>query len=87
VSQEEIEQALALIARMTRDDLEGPEFTDTYSDTRAKIMPKDTIASAKKMAATKSTKKTPTHERAEVAVPRRRSLCSDGSWDSPHPAR
>ncbi|MDQ0605195.1 DNA end-binding protein Ku [Streptomyces canus] len=38
VSQEEIEGALALIDRMTRDDLEGPEFTDTYTDALAKII-------------------------------------------------
>ncbi|WP_329438398.1 hypothetical protein [Streptomyces canus] len=39
VSQEEIEQALALIDRMTQDDLEGPEFTYTYGDALAEIMP------------------------------------------------
>jgi len=38
VSQEEIEQALALIDRMTQDDLEGPEFTDTYTDALAEII-------------------------------------------------
>ncbi|MET9463063.1 Ku protein [Streptomyces canus] len=38
VSEEEIEQALALIDRMTQDDLEGPEFTDTYTDALAKII-------------------------------------------------
>ncbi|MEU0206671.1 hypothetical protein [Streptomyces canus] len=51
MSWEEIEQALALIDRMTQNDLEDPEFTDTYSDALAKIMPKDTIASGRKMAA------------------------------------
>jgi DNA end-binding protein Ku len=38
VSEEEIEGALALIDRMTQDDLEGPEFTDTYTDALAKII-------------------------------------------------
>ncbi|MFK4103243.1 Ku protein [Streptomyces sp. NPDC019531] len=38
VSEEEIEQALALIDRMTQDDLEGSEFTDTYTDALAKII-------------------------------------------------
>ncbi|MCX5055071.1 Ku protein [Streptomyces sp. NBC_00474] len=38
VSEEEIEGALALIDRMTRDDLEGPEFTDAYTDAMAKII-------------------------------------------------
>jgi DNA end-binding protein Ku len=31
VSQDEIEGALALIDRMTQDDLEGPEFTDALA--------------------------------------------------------
>jgi DNA end-binding protein Ku len=38
VSEEEIEGALALIDRMSRDDLEGPEFTDAYTDAVAKII-------------------------------------------------
>ncbi|MDT0485254.1 non-homologous end joining protein Ku [Streptomyces doebereineriae] len=38
VSEKEIEQALALIDRMTQDDLDGPEFTDTYTDALAKII-------------------------------------------------
>jgi DNA end-binding protein Ku len=38
VSQDEIEGALALIDRMTQDDLEGPEFTDAYTDALAKII-------------------------------------------------
>ncbi|WP_329600145.1 Ku protein [Streptomyces pseudovenezuelae] len=38
VSEEEIEEALALIDRMSRDDLEGSEFTDTYTDALAKII-------------------------------------------------
>ena len=38
VSEEEIEGALALIDRMSQDDLEGPEFTDTYTDALAKII-------------------------------------------------
>ncbi|MEV7891229.1 non-homologous end joining protein Ku [Streptomyces sp. NPDC002817] len=38
VSQEEIEGALALIDRMTHEDLEGPEFTDSYTDALAKII-------------------------------------------------
>ncbi|MGK3943393.1 Ku protein [Streptomyces caeruleatus] len=38
VSEEEIEGALALIDRMSRDDLEGAEFTDTYTDALAKII-------------------------------------------------
>ncbi|WP_433920929.1 Ku protein [Streptomyces canus] len=38
VSEEEIEQALALIDRMPQDDLEGSEFTDTYTDALAKII-------------------------------------------------
>ncbi|MDQ0605226.1 Ku protein [Streptomyces canus] len=38
VSQEEIEGALALIDRMSREDLEGPELTDTYTDALAEII-------------------------------------------------
>ncbi|MDT0485390.1 Ku family protein [Streptomyces doebereineriae] len=38
VSEKEIEGALALIDRMTQDGLEGPEFTDTYTDALAKII-------------------------------------------------
>jgi DNA end-binding protein Ku len=38
VSDEEIEQALALVDRMTRDDLDGPEFEDAYTDALAKII-------------------------------------------------
>ncbi|MFI6658060.1 Ku protein [Streptomyces sp. NPDC050523] len=38
VSEEEIEGALALIDSMTQDDLEGPEFTDAYTDAMAKII-------------------------------------------------
>ncbi|MFI8075535.1 Ku protein [Streptomyces sp. NPDC086033] len=38
VSEEEIEGALTLIDRMSREDLEGSEFTDTYTDALAKII-------------------------------------------------
>ncbi|WP_181412118.1 hypothetical protein [Streptomyces griseorubiginosus] len=38
VSQEEIDGALALIGRMTYEELEGPEFTDTYTDALAKVI-------------------------------------------------
>ncbi|MFF7954069.1 non-homologous end joining protein Ku [Streptomyces griseorubiginosus] len=38
VSEEELEHALALIDSMTQDDLDGPEFTDTYTDALAKII-------------------------------------------------
>ncbi|WSQ15053.1 Ku protein [Streptomyces sp. NBC_01231] len=38
VSEEEIEGALALMESMTRDDLEGPEFEDAYTDAMAKII-------------------------------------------------
>ncbi|WP_405467589.1 Ku protein [Streptomyces canus] len=38
LSEEEIEGALALIDRMAQDDLEGPEFTDAYTDALAKII-------------------------------------------------
>jgi DNA end-binding protein Ku len=38
VSEEEIEGALALMETMSRDDLEGPEFEDAYTDAVAKII-------------------------------------------------
>ncbi|MFI0545240.1 Ku protein [Streptomyces sp. WSLK1-3] len=38
LSQEELDGALALVGRMSRDDLEGPEFADTYTDALAKII-------------------------------------------------
>ncbi|MEU0208104.1 Ku protein [Streptomyces canus] len=38
VSEEEIEGALALMETMARDDLDGPEFKDTYTDALAKII-------------------------------------------------
>ncbi|MET9454481.1 Ku protein [Streptomyces canus] len=38
VSKEEIEGALALMESMARDDLDGPEFEDTYTDALAKII-------------------------------------------------
>lgn len=38
VSEEEIEGALALMESMAREDLEGPEFTDGYTDAMAKII-------------------------------------------------
>ncbi|MER6187059.1 Ku protein [Streptomyces sp. NPDC001652] len=38
VGEQEIEGALALIDRMTREGLEGPEFTDAYTDALAKII-------------------------------------------------
>jgi DNA end-binding protein Ku len=38
VSEEEIEGALALMESMSRDDLDGPEFEDTYTDAIAKII-------------------------------------------------
>ncbi|WSQ06356.1 Ku protein [Streptomyces sp. NBC_01231] len=38
VSEEEIEGALALMESMTREDLEGPEFEDAYTDAMAKII-------------------------------------------------
>ncbi|WP_331724026.1 Ku protein [Streptomyces sp. NBC_00005] len=38
VSEEEIEGALALMESMSRDDLEGPEFEDAYTDAMAKII-------------------------------------------------
>jgi DNA end-binding protein Ku len=38
VSEEEIERAVALMEMMARDDLEGPEFEDAYTDAIAKII-------------------------------------------------
>ncbi|WP_329296844.1 Ku protein [Streptomyces pseudovenezuelae] len=38
VSEEEIEGALALMEPMSREDLEGPEFEDAYTDALAKII-------------------------------------------------
>lgn len=38
VSDEEIERAVALMETMARDDLEGPEFEDAYTDAIAKII-------------------------------------------------
>jgi DNA end-binding protein Ku len=38
VSKEEIEGALALMESMARDDLDGPEFEDTYTDALAKVI-------------------------------------------------
>ncbi|WP_318218962.1 Ku protein [Streptomyces sp. SCL15-6] len=38
VSDEEIDRALALMDTMTRDDLEGPEFRDTYTEAVAKLI-------------------------------------------------
>jgi DNA end-binding protein Ku len=38
VSNEEIEGALALMESMSRDDLDGPEFEDSYTDALAKII-------------------------------------------------
>jgi DNA end-binding protein Ku len=38
VSDEEIEGALALMETMARDNLDGPEFEDTYTDALAKII-------------------------------------------------
>ncbi|MEU5242602.1 Ku protein [Streptomyces asoensis] len=38
VSDEEIEGALALMETMSRDDLEGEEFKDTYTEAMAKII-------------------------------------------------
>ncbi|WP_331737044.1 Ku protein (plasmid) [Streptomyces canus] len=38
VSEEEIEGALALMESMSRDDLDGPEFEDSYTDALAKII-------------------------------------------------
>jgi DNA end-binding protein Ku len=38
VSEDEIDGALALMESMARDDLEGPEFEDAYTDALAKII-------------------------------------------------
>ncbi|MEU0030799.1 hypothetical protein [Streptomyces sp. NPDC006335] len=38
VSEEEIKGALALMESMARDDLDGPEFEDAYTDALAKII-------------------------------------------------
>lgn len=38
LTEEEIQSALALIDTMTREDLEGPEFHDSYTDALAKII-------------------------------------------------
>ncbi|MDU0301924.1 Ku protein [Streptomyces sp. PAL114] len=38
VSDEEIDRALALMNTMTRDDLEGPEFRNTYTEAVAKLI-------------------------------------------------
>ncbi|MER6492746.1 Ku protein [Streptomyces griseorubiginosus] len=38
VSDDEIEGALALMESMSRDDLDGPEFEDAYTDALAKII-------------------------------------------------
>jgi DNA end-binding protein Ku len=38
VTEEEIEGALALMETMSRDDLDGPDFEDTYTDALAKII-------------------------------------------------
>lgn len=38
VSDEEIQGALALMESMSRDDLDGPEFEDSYTDALAKII-------------------------------------------------
>jgi DNA end-binding protein Ku len=38
VSEEEIEGALALMESMSRDNLDGPEFEDAYTDALAKII-------------------------------------------------
>lgn len=38
VSEDEIEGALALMETMARDDLEGDDFTDTYTEAMAKII-------------------------------------------------
>ena len=38
VTEDEIEGALALMESMSRDDLEGPEFEDAYTDAMAKII-------------------------------------------------
>ncbi|WP_330351635.1 hypothetical protein [Streptomyces sp. NBC_00582] len=38
VSEEEIEGAIALLETMTREDLEGPEFRDAYTEAMAQII-------------------------------------------------
>ncbi|WP_217236328.1 Ku protein [Streptomyces sp. AC555_RSS877] len=38
VSEEEIEGALALMESMSREDLQGPDFEDTYTEAMAKII-------------------------------------------------
>ena len=38
VSDEEIDGALALMESMSRDDLDGPEFEDAYTDALAKVI-------------------------------------------------
>ncbi|MEU0119420.1 Ku protein [Streptomyces bobili] len=38
ISQDEIDSALALMDTMTRDDLEGEEFRDTYTDALAQVI-------------------------------------------------
>jgi DNA end-binding protein Ku len=38
LTEDEIESALALMESMTRDELEGPEFRDTYTDALARII-------------------------------------------------
>ncbi|MER6788539.1 hypothetical protein ABT330_28680 [Streptomyces sp. NPDC000658] len=38
VSEDEIEGALALMETMARDDLEGDDFKDTYTEAMAKII-------------------------------------------------
>lgn len=38
VSDEEIDRALALMESMSRDDLDGPGFEDTYTDALAKVI-------------------------------------------------
>jgi DNA end-binding protein Ku len=38
VSEDEIERAVTLMESMTRDDLDGPEFEDAYTDAIAKII-------------------------------------------------
>lgn len=38
LTEDEIDGALALMDNMTRDDLEGPEFNDTYTDALAQII-------------------------------------------------
>ncbi|MFJ4368850.1 Ku protein [Streptomyces chartreusis] len=38
LTEDEIDDALALMDSMTREDLEGPEFEDTYTDALAKVI-------------------------------------------------